>query len=65
VLNWRVLGFTAVLASITVFLCGMIPAWQVSGIRPNLALKAGERSTGAGAVLRWRRALMARRWRSP
>jgi predicted permease len=59
VLNWRVLGFTAMLASITVFLFGMIPAWQVSGIRPNLALKAGERSTGGSAVLRWRRALMA------
>jgi hypothetical protein len=27
-------------------------AWQVSGIRPNLALKAGERSAGGSAVLR-------------
>src|ERR1700722_652169 len=59
VLNWRVLGFTAMPPSLTVFLFGMIPAWQVSGIRPNLALKAGERSTGGGAVLRWRRVLMA------
>jgi putative ABC transport system permease protein len=37
----------------------MIPAWQVSGIRPNMALKSAERSTGGSAVLRWRSALMA------
>jgi putative ABC transport system permease protein len=58
-LSLRVLGFTALLASFTVFLFGMIPAWQVSGVRPNLALKSAERSTGSGAVLRWRSALMA------
>ena len=50
------LGFTGMLATITVFLCGMIPAWQVSGIRPNMALKSAERSTGGSAVLRWRSA---------
>ncbi|HXM45704.1 MAG TPA: ABC transporter permease [Bryobacteraceae bacterium] len=59
VLNWRVLGFTGSLATLTTFLFGMIPAWQASGIRPNLALKSGERSTGGSAVLRWRSALMA------
>ena len=59
VANWRVLGFTGLLATLTVFLFGMIPAWQVSGVRPNLALKSGERSTGGSAVLRWRSALMA------
>jgi putative ABC transport system permease protein len=58
-LNWRVLGFTGMLATITVFLFGMIPAWQASGVRPNAALKSGERSTGGSAVLRWRSALMA------
>src|ERR1022692_638967 len=58
-LNWRVLGFTGLLATMTVFLFGMIPAWQVSGVRPNVALKSGERSTGSSAVLRWRSALMA------
>jgi putative ABC transport system permease protein len=58
-LNWRVLGFTGLLATFTTFLFGMIPAWQVSGVRPNLALKSGERSTGSSAVLRWRSALMA------
>ncbi len=58
-LSWRVLGFTGVLATITVFLFGTIPAWQASGIRPNEALKAGERATGSFAVLRWRNALMA------
>jgi putative ABC transport system permease protein len=42
-----------------VFLFGMIPAWQVSGIRPNVALKSNERSTGSSAVLRWRNVLMA------
>jgi putative ABC transport system permease protein len=57
--SWRVLGFTGMLATLTVFLFGMIPAWQASGVRPNLALKSGERSTGASAVLRWRSALMA------
>jgi len=58
-LNWRVLGFTGLLATATVFLFGMLPAWQVSGVRPNIALKSGERSTGGSAVLRWRSALMA------
>ena len=58
-LSWRVLGFTGVLATITVFLFGTIPAWQASGIRPNEALKSGERATGSFAVLRWRNALMA------
>ncbi len=58
-LRWRVLGFTGMLATLTVFLFGMIPAWQVSGIRPNMALKSAERSTGGSAVLRWRSALMA------
>ena len=58
-LSWRVLGFTGMLATLTVFLFGMIPAWQVSGIRPNMALKSAERSTGGSAVLRWRSALMA------
>ncbi len=57
-LRWRVLGFTGMLATLTVFLFGMIPAWQVSGIRPNMALKSAERSTGGSAVLRWRSALM-------
>jgi putative ABC transport system permease protein len=59
VLNWRVLGFTGLLATATTFLFGMIPAWQASGVRPNLALKSGERSTGGSNVLRWRSALMA------
>jgi putative ABC transport system permease protein len=59
VLSWRVLGFTGLLATLTVFLFGLMPAWQVSGVRPNLALKSGERSTGGSAVLRWRSALMA------
>jgi len=58
-MNWRVLGFTGLLATVTVFLFGMIPAWQVSGVRPNMALKSGERSTGGFAVLRWRSTLMA------
>jgi putative ABC transport system permease protein len=58
-LNWRVLGFAALLASITVFLVGLFPAWQASGVRPNESMKAGDRSTGGSAVLRWRSALMA------
>jgi putative ABC transport system permease protein len=58
-LSWRVLGFTGLLATLTTFLFGLIPAWQVSGVRPNVALKSGERSTGGSAVLRWRSALMA------
>jgi putative ABC transport system permease protein len=58
-LNWRVLGFTGLLATLTTVLFGMIPALQASGVRPNLALKAGERSTGGSAILRWRSALMA------
>jgi putative ABC transport system permease protein len=57
--NWRVIGFGGLLASFTVLLFGVIPAWQASGIRPNVALKSGERSTGGAAVLRWRSALMA------
>jgi len=57
--SWRVLAFTGLLASLTVFLFGMLPAWQVSGVRPNVALKSGERATGSSAVLRWRSVLMA------
>jgi putative ABC transport system permease protein len=55
----RVLGFTGLLASLTVFLFGVLPAWQASGILPNAALKSGERSTGSRAVMRWRSVLMA------
>lgn len=58
-LDARVLGFTGVLATLTVFLFGMLPAWQVSGVHPNAALKSGERSTGTSAVMRWRSVLMA------
>ena len=57
--NWHVLGFTSLLATFTVLLFGMLPAWQVSGVRPNLVLKSSERSTGGSAILRWRSALMA------
>jgi len=31
VLSWRVLGFTGLLASLTAFLFGVLPAWQASG----------------------------------
>ncbi len=43
-LNWPVLFFTVVLSAATVIFCGLIPAWQLSFVAPQNALKADSRT---------------------
>jgi putative ABC transport system permease protein len=45
--DWRVLGFTATLAAMTVLLFGLIPAFRVTRLAPNEAMKSGSPRTGA------------------
>jgi predicted permease len=47
-MNWRVLVFSVGLTMITAFLCGMVPALQVSPQDPNAVLKASGRNSSAG-----------------
>ncbi len=48
-LDWRVLGFTAAVATMTCLVCGLVPALRSSRTDPATALKAGGRSlTNAG-----------------
>jgi len=39
-LDWRVLGFNAVLATLTILLFGLIPAFRVTRLAPSEAMKA-------------------------
>jgi predicted permease len=41
--DWRVLGFTAGVTLVTAIAAGVAPAWGVTGLRPNDALKTGAR----------------------
>jgi putative ABC transport system permease protein len=56
-LNWRVLGFTALIAVATALLFGTAPAFRASGATPNEALKehgrsvVGDRRFGLGNFL--------------
>jgi len=43
--DWRVLGFTAMLATVTTFLFGLIPAFRASGLTPSEAMKTGSPRT--------------------
>ncbi len=43
-LDWRVLGFTAIVAVVTSVLFGMAPAWQASRVQPNEVLGASGRT---------------------
>jgi predicted permease len=45
--DWRVLGFTAMLATVTVLLFGLIPAFRATRLAPSEAMKSGSPRTGA------------------
>lgn len=44
--DWRVLGFTAVLAALTALLFGLVPAFRASSLAPSEAMKAGSPRMG-------------------
>jgi predicted permease len=45
--DWRMLGFTTGLASLTCFLFGLTPAWRATRVAPANAMKSGGRSLTA------------------
>jgi putative ABC transport system permease protein len=45
--DWRVLGFTAIIAAVTCVIFGLVPALRVSQIEPGAALKTGGRGLTA------------------
>jgi len=47
-INWHVLGFSVIAASLTGLLCGWIPAWRVLRLDPNQVLKQTSRTGLAG-----------------
>jgi putative ABC transport system permease protein len=44
--DWRVLGFTAMLATFTALLFGLIPAFRATSLSPSEAMKTGSPGTG-------------------
>ncbi|HTO05116.1 MAG TPA: ABC transporter permease, partial [Opitutus sp.] len=58
-LDWRVLGFALGISAFTGIVFGLVPAWLVSRIRPNDALRSGTRgNTGDRAQHRLRHSLI-------
>jgi putative ABC transport system permease protein len=47
-LNTRVLGFTALIASLTALLFGLVPAWRGTRISPHAAMKSNARGVAEG-----------------
>ena len=47
-LNWRTLAFTALVASVTVALCGLYPAWRATRVSAQSAMKAQARGVVEG-----------------
>jgi predicted permease len=47
-LNWRLLAFTALAASVTVALCGLYPAWRATRVSAQSAMKAQARGVVEG-----------------
>ncbi len=47
-LNWRLLAFTAFVASVTVALCGLYPAWRATRVSAQSAMKAQARGLVEG-----------------
>jgi predicted permease len=45
--DWRMLGFTATLAAITVLLFGLLPAFRITRLAPNEGMKSGSQRTGS------------------
>jgi putative ABC transport system permease protein len=57
--DWRVLGFTAMLATMTALLFGLIPAFRATSLAPSEAMKAGSpRAGGMHESNRLRRGLV-------
>jgi predicted permease len=48
--DWRVLGFTGVVAILTGILFGLAPAWRASREDPNAALQQSSRTIGRGTA---------------
>jgi putative ABC transport system permease protein len=58
-LDWRVLGFTMLLALVTSLIFGLVPAWQASKADLHSTLEQGGRSAGPNAARqRFRQALV-------
>jgi len=58
-LDWRVLGFALGLSAVTGLVFGLVPAWVMSRVRVNEALKAGGRGqTGDRSQHRFRHGLI-------
>ncbi len=47
-LNWRLLAFTALVAAVTVALCGLYPAWRATRVSAQSAMKAQARGVVEG-----------------
>jgi putative ABC transport system permease protein len=47
-LNLRVLGFTALVATVTTAVFGLVPAWRGTRVHPQAAMKAGARGVAEG-----------------
>jgi predicted permease len=47
-LNWRLLAFTVLIASLTVVLCGLYPAWRATRVSEGSAMKAQARGVVEG-----------------
>ena len=57
--DWRVLGFTAMLAVLTALLFGLVPAFRAARLAPSEAMKAGSpRTSGLHESNRLRRVLV-------
>ena len=44
-LDWRLLGFISLAATVTCVLCGLAPAWRGADVSPTDVLRAGSRGT--------------------
>lgn len=49
--DWRVLAFVATLALTVTILCGLMPAWRASSVKPILALKGGKDPHSRGKLM--------------
>jgi predicted permease len=47
-LNWRVLAFTILAATVTVLFCGLLPAWRATRVSAQSAMKAQARGVMEG-----------------
>ncbi len=47
-IDWRVLSFSAAAICLSTAICGLFPAWRLSGIQPQQSLKAGTSNATEG-----------------